>query len=105
MATKLEIFNDWVQKNNKKIMKMIEVGSYSVPWVQEEFRKMRVWIIGNPKKAPQVNICRFISSWLIRGRNQEIQPKNPITKEQEDKHYAEHRRTGPNNEGFTKIKI
>jgi len=89
-------FEKWVLENNQKIQEMAKVGGYKISWVQDEFKKMRVYILGNPQKAPKKYIGKFISGWLQRGRKWQLEPKNPITAAQEQAHYDGQRRAGAN---------
>lgn len=100
--TKIEIFDNWVAKNKAKIDEMILRGGYPDDWARQEIKSMRVKIIGFPEGAPKKYVGKFIAGWFIRGWRWHHELKNPLTKQQEDDHYAKQRRTGSNKE-FTKI--
>jgi len=50
--------------------------------LQEQFKKMAVWIHGNPDKAPKRNYKRFITNWLNRSYKKTEVLENGISKGQ-----------------------
>ena len=40
--------------------------SYEPDMLDEEFKKMKVWLITNPQKNPKTRIANFVTNWLSR---------------------------------------
>ena len=89
----IERFNRWIAANQEKIWALGRQHHLTEGVIREDIDKMRAHVMadGRTRKWAQ-----FVNNWLKRTREWQIEPKNPITHDQEQAHYASHRqRDGP----------
>jgi hypothetical protein len=118
----LERFNLWLQENVSVLVEIARVAkdpSYEFGairkdnptdcWLRFQVKKMRVWILGNDKKANKKDWKRFVTHWLNRSLDKEpdsnFKPhEGYMTAAEEREYYASKKRSGPNTD-FTSIGV
>lgn len=106
-ATSLKRFESYLKTDFQKI---IDIGriykqdcsdQYRIAWIKGETRKMKAWLIANPKKANKKNWGQFINNWLQKAKDQS-DTGGGMTITQEREHFAHKSRSGESTD-FTSI--
>lgn len=91
-ATPHERFKWWVANNHDVWQELGKASFMTDLEILEEVGKMKAWVLANPVKGNKKDWRKFVGGWFRKFRKDKAEPHNPLTRPQEDKHYAEHRR-------------